>query len=107
MCLADYTTTRPQLSDAIPAADRLSELGSRLTSPGEAACCHTAAATLRHLHALVIGEEADRIEGKTRSLVLALLTGVRALAETELAHGNAHWRRVVLLIDDALEALER
>jgi hypothetical protein len=112
MCLAN-APTRPTLSDALPSAKSITELGNRLQQPGyqhtigDAATCYMVAASLRHTHELVVGEEAFSIDAHTKRVVLSTLTGIRALAETELQHGNEHWRRAVLLIDNAIEELDQ
>src|ERR1044071_8304080 len=54
MCLANIEATiSPSLADALPSADRLCNLGDRLTDPGERAVCYTAAAALRRVAGLV------------------------------------------------------
>lgn len=51
MCLAnaEVHTGTVQLADALPSADRLCDLGDRLTDPGQRAVCYTAAAVLQHV----------------------------------------------------------
>ena len=50
--IASIHVPRPQLSDAILMAERLSDLGERLSEPAHIATAHAGAATLRHVHAL-------------------------------------------------------
>lgn len=107
MCISDITIARPQLSDAIPMAERLSSLGDRLTDPMDIATAHAAAATLRHVHELVIGDGSCSIDDNTRRVVIATLTGLRALAHTEAAAGSNVWTRAILLIDNAIEEIEQ
>lgn len=103
---AEVFIERPQLADAIPMAQRCSELGERLAEPFDIATAHAAAATLRHVHGLILEFPNYDIDKRTRQIVLACLTGVRALAETEAATGKAIWTRAITLIDNAIEELE-
>ncbi len=107
MCIAGIVIEHPQLCDAIPAAERLSELGSRLTDPQDAAICHVGAATLRHLRELATDEETYSIDEHTRRVVLDALIHLRGLVESQLPHQPETWRRAQILLDNAAEELGR